>query len=133
MVPIAFDPPEHTRYRRILQLFVGPRETAGWQPKVRVPVGTLIDSIVQRGHCDLVAKLAVPLPAEVFLALFGLPMADRDRLIAWTEGLLASPTPTGGRPSEETIRVGAELFSPGSVATTCSRRRKPASSSSGAS
>jgi cytochrome P450 len=111
MVPIAFDPPEHTRYRRILQPFVGPRETAVWQPRVRSLVGTLIDSFVERGHCDLVAELAVPLPAEVFLTLFGLPMEDRDRLIAWKEGLLGSPVLSGGKPTEETIRVGAELFS----------------------
>jgi cytochrome P450 len=110
MVPIAFDPPEHTRYRRILQPFVGPRETAVWQPRVRSLVGTLIDSFVGRGHCDLVTELAVPLPAEVFLSLFGLPMEDRDQLIAWKEGLLASPTLSAGKPSEETIRVGAELF-----------------------
>jgi cytochrome P450 len=111
MVPIAFDPPEHTRYRRVLQPFVGPRETAAWQPRVRSLVGTLIDSFVERGHCDLVAELAVPLPAEVFLTLFGLPMEDRDQLIAWKEGLLGSPVVIGGKPSEEVIRVGAELFS----------------------
>jgi cytochrome P450 len=110
MVPIAFDPPEHTRYRRILQPFVGPRKTADWQPRVRGLVGTLIDSFVQRGHCDLVAELAVPLPAQVFLTLFGLPMEDRDRLIAWKEGLLGSPMLIGGKPTEEVIRVGAELF-----------------------
>ncbi len=110
MVPIAFDPPEHTRYRHILQPFVGPREAAGWQPKVRSLVGTLIDSFVERGHCDLVAELAVPLPAEVFLTLFGLPTEDRDRLIAWKEGLLASPMARGGRPTEEMIRAGGELF-----------------------
>src|SRR5262249_14850848 len=57
MVPIAFDPPEHTRYRRILQPFVGPREAAGWQPLVRSLVGTLMDSFIDRGHCDLVAEL----------------------------------------------------------------------------
>ena len=111
MVPIAFDPPEHTRYRRILQPFVGPRETAVWQPRVRSLVGTLIDSFAARGHCDLVAELAVPLPAEVFITLFGLPMEDRDQLIAWKEGLLGSPVLTGGKPTQETIRVGAELFS----------------------
>lgn len=111
MVPIAFDPPEHTRYRHILQPFVGPREMARWQPRVRSLVGTMIDSFAERGHCDLVAELAVPLPAEVFLTLFGLPMADRDRLIAWKEGLIGSPVLSGGKPGEETIRVGAELFS----------------------
>jgi cytochrome P450 len=109
-VPIAFDPPEHTRYRRILQPFVGPREATGWQPRVRALVGALIDSFVERGHCDLVAEVAVPLPAEVFLTLFGLPMEDRDRLIAWKEGLLGSPILSGGQPTEEMIRVGAELF-----------------------
>jgi cytochrome P450 len=111
MVPIAFDPPEHTRYRHILQPFVGPRQTADWQPRVRSLVGGLIDSFVERGHCDLVADLAVPLPAEVFLTLFGLPIEDRDRLIAWKEGLLGSPMLSGGKPSDEMIRVGAELFS----------------------
>ena len=111
LVPIAFDPPEHTRYRRILQPFLGPRETAEWRPRVRSLVGTLIDSFVERGHCDLVAELAVPLPAEVFLTLFGLPSQDRDQLIAWKDGLLASPMLTGGQPTDEVIRVGAELFS----------------------
>ena len=111
MVPIAFDPPEHTRYRRILQPFVGPRKTADWQPRVRSLVGRLIDSFVEHGHCDLVAELAVPLPAEVFLTLFGLPMEDRDRLIAWKEGLLGGPMLSGGKPTDEMIRVGVELFS----------------------
>jgi len=110
MVPIAFDPPEHTRYRHILQPFVGPREAAAWQPKVRSLVGMLMDSFAERGHCDLVAELAVPLPAQVFLTLFGLPMEDRDRLIAWKEGMLGSPMLSGGKPTEQVIQAGAELF-----------------------
>jgi cytochrome P450 len=111
MVPIAFDPPEHRRYRRILQPFFGPRGTAAWQPRVRALVGELIDRIIDRGECDLVADLAVPLPAEVFLTLFGLPLEDLDRLVAWKEGLLASPMLNpAGQPSEEIVRVGAELF-----------------------
>jgi cytochrome P450 len=111
MVPIAFDPPEHGRYRRILQPFFGPRGIASWQPRVRALVGELIDSIIDRGECDLVAEIAVPLPAEVFLTMFGLPLEDRDRLIAWKEGLLGSPVPTAaGQPSEEVVRVGAELL-----------------------
>lgn len=110
LVPVAFDAPEHTRFRRILQPFFSPREAAAWQPKVKTLVGTLIDSFIDRGHCDLVTELAIPLPAEVFLTLFGLPLADRDHLIGWKEGLLASPLLTAGKPSEETIQAGAELF-----------------------
>jgi cytochrome P450 len=111
MVPIAFDPPDHARYRQVLQPFFSPRSTAHWQPRVRTLVTELIDRFIEAGSCDLVTDLAVPLPADVFLALFGLPMDDRDRLIGWKDRLLASPVLTGaGQPSAEVVQAGAELF-----------------------
>jgi cytochrome P450 len=114
MVPIAFDPPEHTRYRRVLQPFFSPRGIAAWQPMMRALAGQLIDGFAARGACDLVAELAVPLPAQVFLTLFGLPLEDRDRLIAWKEALLDFAAPGGersaGGPSEQAVRLGAELY-----------------------
>ena len=129
LVPIAFDPPEHTRYRRILQPFFSPRGIASWEPAVRALAGELIDDLAGRGECDLVAELAVPLPAQVFLTLFGLPLADRDRLIGWKDGLLHSFGPPaepaaghtasqgtaggqrrGWQRSEHVLRLGAELY-----------------------
>jgi cytochrome P450 len=111
MVPIAFDPPEHSRYRRVLQPFFSPRGTAAWLPMVRGLAGQLIDGFAGRGECDLVAELAVPLPAQVFLTLFGLPLEDRDRLIAWKEALLNNfGFQAGEPPSERAARVGAELY-----------------------
>jgi cytochrome P450 len=118
MVPIAFDPPEHTRYRRVLQPFFSPRGIAAWQPMMHALAGELIDAFAARGACDLVAELAVPLPAQVFLTLFGLPLEDRDRLISWKEALLnfaapgaeRSPERSSGRPSERAVRLGAEMY-----------------------
>jgi cytochrome P450 len=110
MVPIAFDPPEHTRYRRVLQPFFSPRGTATWRPVVRELAGELIDGFSGRGECDLVAELAVPLPAHVFLSLFGLPLQDRDRLIAWKEALLNFDFQGGEPVPERTMRLGAELY-----------------------
>jgi cytochrome P450 len=110
MVPIAFDPPEHTRYRRVLQPFFSPRGTASWLPMVRGLAGELIDGFAGRGECDLVAELAVPLPAHVFLTLFGLPLGDRDRLIAWKEALLNFDFQGGEPVPERTARLGAELY-----------------------
>ena len=112
MVPIAFDPPEHSRYRRVLQPFFSPRSTASWLPMVRTLAGQLIGAVAGRGQCDLVAELAVPLPAQVFLTLFGLPLEDRDRLIAWKKALLRSFGMQGAeRPPEQAMRLGAELYS----------------------
>lgn len=110
MVPIAFDPPEHARYRRVLQPFFGPRGAAAWQPRVRTLVGELIDSFIDRGECDLVADLAVPLPAEVFLTMFGLPMTDRDQLLRWKDVLLSNATFGLENPPDEVVQAGAELF-----------------------
>jgi cytochrome P450 len=110
MVPIAFDPPEHTRYRRVLQPFFSPRGTASWLPMVRALAGELIDGFAASGECDLVEDLAVPLPAQVFLTLFGLPLEDRDRLIAWKEALINFGLPGGEPPSQRAARLGAELY-----------------------
>jgi cytochrome P450 len=111
LVPIAFDPPEHTRYRRILQPFFSPRGVAAWLPQVRALAGELIDGVAPRGQCDLVEDLAVPLPAQVFLTLFGLPVQDRDRLNRWKEGLVRiKPGQPGETRGEHAIRMGTELF-----------------------
>ncbi len=123
MVPIAFDPPEHARYRRVLQPFFSPRGTASWLPMVRGLAGELIDSFAGRGECDLVAELAVPLPAQVFLTLFGFPLEDRDRLIAWKEALLHNfGFQAAEPPSERAARVGAELY--GYLVEHIGRRRR---------
>jgi cytochrome P450 len=111
LVPIAFDPPQHTRYRRILQPFFSPRGVAAWLPEVRALATELIDGLARQDHCDLVEDLAVPLPAQVFLTLFGLPVQDRDRLNTWKEALLRTqPAQPGETRSEQAIRMGAELY-----------------------
>jgi cytochrome P450 len=123
LVPIAFDPPEHGRYRRALQPFFSPRGTAAWLPMVRGLAGELIGAFAGRGECDLVAELAVPLPAQVFLTLFCLPLEDRDRLIAWKESLLNNfGFQAGEPPSERAARVGAELY--GYLVGHIARRRE---------
>jgi cytochrome P450 len=51
---------------------------------LRSQAGDLIDAIVGAGvQCDVMPALATPFPSQVFLTLFGLPMADRDRLVQW--------------------------------------------------
>jgi len=89
MLPIAYDPPEHTRYRKILQPFFGPRPLAAMLPALQGQIADLVDPIAARGHCEVNAELAVPYPSQVFLSLFGLPLADRDRLIGWKSAVIA--------------------------------------------
>jgi cytochrome P450 len=110
MVPIAFDPPEHSRFRRVLDKFFGPRRMAERAPELRRQVGELIDQIVASGDSsEVMSALAVPFPSQVFLTLFGLPLDDRDLLIGWKDAVLAFSAAEGLEPSPETVARGAEL------------------------
>jgi cytochrome P450 len=111
IVPVAADPPEHTRYRKLLHPFFSARGLARWLPIVRDLAVELIDDIADRGSCDLVTDLALPLPAQVFLTLFGLPLQDRDRLIAWKDAVLGAVGTSGAEPaSDANIALAAELY-----------------------
>jgi cytochrome P450 len=111
MVPIAFDPPEHSRFRRVLDKFFGPRRMAERAPELRRQVGELIDQIVASGDSsEVMSALAIPFPSQVFLTLFGLPLDDRDLLIGWKDAVLAFSAAEGLEPSPETVARGGELL-----------------------
>jgi cytochrome P450 len=112
MVPIAVDPPEHTRYRRVLDKFFGPRRMAERAPELRDQVGVLIEQIMASGDsCEVMSALAIPFPSQVFLTLFGLPLGDRDLLIGWKDAVLAFSAAEGSTPSPEALARGGELVS----------------------
>ena len=88
LVPLAFDPPEHTRYRRILHPFFSPQALGEVLPSLQAQAAEIIAEIAQRDDCEVMADLATPYPSQVFLTLFGLPLEDRDRLIAWKDAII---------------------------------------------
>lgn len=98
LVPISFDPPEHTRFRKILQPFFSPHTLKEILPSLQRQAIDIVDDIAKKGEREVVADLAIPYPSQVFLTLFGLPLEDRDRLIAWKDSVIAlaeSPTLEG--------------------------------------
>ncbi|WP_102141967.1 cytochrome P450 [Mycobacterium hubeiense] len=110
LIPIAIDPPEHTRFRRMLDPFFSPKKMAEREPELRRQAGELIDAIQAKGHCDVVADLATPFPSQVFLTLFGLPMADRDRLVQWKDSILQFTDPSSAEATPEVLAHAMELF-----------------------
>src|SRR3984957_10211832 len=110
LVPIAIDPPDHTRFRRMLDPFFSPKKMAEREPELRRQAGELIDAIVARGECDVVTDLATPFPSQVFLTLFGLPMADRDRLVQWKDAILQFTDPSSTEATPEVLAHALELF-----------------------
>jgi cytochrome P450 len=89
LVPISFDPPEHTRFRKILQPFFSPHALKEMLPSLQKQALDIVDEIAKRGECEVISDLAIPYPSQVFLTLFGLPLEDRDRLIVWKDAVIA--------------------------------------------
>ena len=89
VIPLGFDPPEHTRYRKILQPFFSPHGLSKSRPVLVRHAADMIDAIASRGECEVMKDLARTYPYQVFLDLYGLPLEDRDRLIAWKNAVLS--------------------------------------------
>jgi cytochrome P450 len=88
VIPLQIDPPDHAKYRRILDPLFTPREMARREPAVTALVNEMIDRFADRGECDFHAEFAVPLPCTVFLQLLGLPLEDLDKFLVWKDAVI---------------------------------------------
>ncbi|MCV7377360.1 cytochrome [Mycobacterium alsense] len=89
VVPLAFDPPEHTRYRRILQPYFSPQGLTESRPLLQRHAAEMIAALAEQGKCEAMADFASLYPYQVFLDLYGLPLEDRDRIIAWKDAIVS--------------------------------------------
>jgi cytochrome P450 family 142 subfamily A polypeptide 1 len=86
---IGLDGDRHVRQRRLLNKGFSPRVIRSMEPRVRQVVGEVLDRIVDRGTCDFVDDIAVPVPLVVIAELMGLPVEDRVLLGRWSDRMMA--------------------------------------------
>jgi len=96
MIPLALDPPNHVRYRRVLDPMFAPRVLDPMEPELRRQAGDLIDRFAGRGNADIVKDLAELYPTQVFLTMFGLPLEDREQFLEWSEAINGGAVHQGG-------------------------------------
>jgi cholest-4-en-3-one 26-monooxygenase len=95
------DPPDHTKYRLPLQSAFVPRTVTKLEEDVRARVTRVLDAVVDRGSCDFVKDIAVPVPLGVLAELMGIPDDDIPRFYQWTariEDAQRAPEPAAGMP-----------------------------------
>jgi cytochrome P450 len=74
-----FDPPEHTRYRRLLIGQFTVRRMRQLTERIQEIVADCLDGMERQGPTvDLVEAFAQPIPAIVICELLGVPYADRE-------------------------------------------------------
>ena len=88
LIPLQIDPPEHAKYRRVMDPHLAMRHFVPLEADVRQLVNELIDRFVDRGECDFHADFSVPLPCTVFLQLCGLPLDEIDTFLEWKDNII---------------------------------------------
>ncbi len=112
LIPLSVDPPEHKKYRRILDPLFAPKKMDGIEDDISSRVNHFIDAFVDRGSCHFTEELAVPFPSAVFLGLMGLPWEELDTLLRLKDGIMRPGG--GGLGADEEMRIrdetGAEIY-----------------------
>jgi cytochrome P450 len=91
------DPPTHTRLRKLVSHGFTPRAVSAWRADIERVVDECLTRVAPRGHMDVIADLALPVPSTLICQMMGVPIADRLRFTEWTAkatfGLAAGVAP----------------------------------------
>lgn len=111
LIPLQVDPPEHAKYRRLLDPEFAPKQMNALEPEVRQLVNSLIDGFFEQGECNFHDAFATPLPSGVFLALLGLPMSDLPMLLQWRDDTVRPDVPANDIAAAAAVRerVGHDI------------------------
>lgn len=120
MIPIDLDPPQQTKYRKLLNPVFTPEAVATKHERIEEEVNSLIDRFVERGTADLAAELVRPLLPAIVLPMLGVPYADKEKVGEWIEFL----TRNRGIDMDGCVRVGGEM-SMYLMGVVASRRGQP--------
>lgn len=88
LIPLQVDPPDHAKYRRLLDPLFSPKATEAMEADVRALATRLLDTFTGRDACDFHAEFAVPFPCTIFLQLMGLPLEELDLFLEWKDGII---------------------------------------------
>ena len=86
---LTADPPNHTRYRRLISKAFTPKAISELEPFIRSIATRLIDSWINTGSIEFVRQFGVPLPVEVIAKALNVPddrLADFKR---WSDDSIA--------------------------------------------
>jgi len=90
MIPLAIDPPEHGKYRILLNPWFSPKAIGAMEPRIVATINDLIDSFAAKGECDLAYDFGRIYPVKVFMDLMGFPAEKFEDFLAWEYAILHS-------------------------------------------
>jgi cytochrome P450 PksS len=87
---LDLDVPHHTRLRGLVHIAFTPRLVERMRGRIEALSGELLDKAMPRGHMDLIADFALPIPLTVIAEMLGIPSEDQLRFHRWSMAIVAA-------------------------------------------
>ncbi len=104
LIPLQIDPPDHRKYRKLLDPLFAPQRMKLLEDSTVQLVNDLIDGFIDDEEIDFSKQFSTPYPSQVFLTLFGLPMSELPRFLDMKDGMIRPDAVVGhelGHPETE--------------------------------
>ena len=95
-LPIEIDPPQHSRYRALVNPVFAPERVAKITPRIRKLVASIIERMAIKGTADAVPEFCVPVAIASLAAFTDVPLADSERWVGWITRMFDVSDPVAG-------------------------------------
>ena len=109
---LTIDPPEHTRYRKIVNRGFTPKVIRSLEDHLREASGKIINRALAKdgGRADFVTDIAAELPLEAIAEFLGVPYEDRHKLFEWSNAMIGSEDPEYAISEDATNAARFEMY-----------------------
>jgi hypothetical protein len=88
-IMLNMDPPQHAKYRRLVQRGFTPRMINQLGPHIREVAKEIVDRIAPRGECEFVSEVAAQMPMQVICEMMGVPLEHVSKLLGHKSAVTA--------------------------------------------
>jgi cholest-4-en-3-one 26-monooxygenase len=110
---LFMDPPDHTRYRRLVNRGFTPRMIGQMEVHIRDLTTAILDRVLPAAgtaDSDFVVDIAAELPLEVIAELIGVPVEDRHKIFDWSNRMIGAEDPEYRVSEEKLFEAQVEMF-----------------------
>lgn len=101
------DEPRHSQLRGLINRGFTPRMVAKLEQTFRKIVTETIDAVANKGRCDFVNDIAVPMPLLLIAEMIGIRREDRERFHRWSDAMIAGD---GNFDKPEIVAAAGQAF-----------------------
>ena len=103
-IPVESDPPEHQKYRALINAIFRPLRIEGFESRIREHVVELVDRISTQEEVDFAKDLTFPITSRIITWFLGIPENDIPRFNDWSLALITVASPEEGLATQLEIR-----------------------------